>query len=139
MAQPDLAGTLARLRVAGDGTYQMRVTVHPAELGGVNVIATVHHGVLTVSLTPDPTAHQAISQALPQLRAHLADQGFVGVDVGLGTPQQGGNDAGQQGSHTHGGGHATLAGSGDAVERIDHRVSTGGRPIDPTSALDRLL
>jgi hypothetical protein len=139
LSQPDLAGTLAQLRAATDGTYQMRVAVHPAELGGVNVTAIVHHGMLTVTLSPDQTAHHAISQALPQLRAHLADQGFVGVDVGLGSPPQGGNQAGQQGSRTHGGDHATLAGSGDAVDGVDRSTRNARRPSDPTSALDRLL
>lgn len=118
LSQPDLAGTLARLRTAADGTYQMRVSVHPAELGGVNVVATVHHGVLSVLLSPDPTAHHAISQALPQLRAHLADQGFVGVDVGLGSPQNGSGQPGEQGPHAHGSGHSTAPSSGNAVDRI---------------------
>ena len=139
LSQPDLAGTLAQLRAATDGTYQMRVAVHPAELGGVNVTAIVHHGVLTVTLSPAQTAHHAISQALPQLRAHLADQGFVGVDVGLGSPPQGGNQAGQQGSRTHGGDHATLAGSGDAVDGVERSARNARRPSDPASNLDRLL
>lgn len=142
MAQPELAGTLARLRSAADGTYQLRVSVHPAELGGVNVTATVQHGVLSVVLSPDPTAHHAISQALPQLRAHLADQGFVGVDVGLGSPQQGGGQPGEQGPHAQGSGRSTtpnaIAAVDSAGDGADGAMLSVRHRSDHTT-LDRLL
>lgn len=77
---------LARLRGAGDGTYQLRVSVHPAELGAVDVTATVRHGSIHVVLAPDHAARGTISDALPQLRHHLADAGFSGIDLGLGHP-----------------------------------------------------
>jgi len=89
LLQPALSGALARLRDRADGTYQLRVSVHPADLGVVNVVATVSHGSIAVVLScPEHGARAVLGDALPQLRQHLVDTGFAGVDVGLGAPQQ---------------------------------------------------
>ena len=87
--QPALSGALARLHDRADGTYQLRVSVHPADLGVVNVVATVSHGSIAVVLScPEHGARAVLGDALPQLRQQLVDTGFAGVDVGLGAPQQ---------------------------------------------------
>lgn len=139
-AQPDIAGILSQLRGAGDGTYRLRAQVHPAELGAVSVVATVHGGAISVTLTPDQTAQQAISQSLTQLRQHLADQGFTGVDVGLGSPQQspdqdGRGDRAGRGTHTQGSDHTGGVGSADEVE-VPSQVR---RRAAGSAALDRML
>lgn len=139
-AQPDVANILAQLRGRTDGTYQLRAQVHPAELGAVAITATVHHGALTVVLSPDQTAQQAISQSLPQLRQHLADQGFTGVNVGLGSPDQSGHQGrsgGDRETHAQGSDHSVLHGKDTAVRAVD-RVSAG-RPGGTPSALDLML
>ncbi len=138
-AQPDVAMILAQLRGRTDGTYQLRAQVHPAELGAVAITATVHHGALSVTLTPDQAAQQAISQSLPQLRQHLADQGFTGVNVGLGSPQQSGHQGqgGDRQTHAQGSDHSIRHGKDTAVGAVDHpsAVRTGGT----LSALDLML
>jgi flagellar hook-length control protein FliK len=138
-AQPDVAMILAQLRGRTDGTYQLRAQVHPAELGAVAITATVQHGALSVTLTPDQAAQQAISQSLPQLRQHLADQGFTGVNVGLGSPQQSGHQGqgGDRQTRAQGSDHSIRHGKDTAVGAVDHpsAVRTGGT----LSALDLML
>jgi flagellar hook-length control protein FliK len=139
-AQPDMANILAQLRGRTDGTYQLRAQVHPAELGAVAITATVHHGALSLTLTPDQAAQQAISQSLPQLRQHLADQGFTGVNVGLGSPHQSGHEGqgdGDRQARAQGSDHSVRHGKDTAVGAVDHPsiVRTGGT----LSALDLML
>lgn len=138
-AQPDVANILAQLRGRSDGTYQLRAQVHPAELGAVAITATVHHGALTVTLTPDQTAQQAISQSLPQLRQHLADQGFTGVNVGLGSPQSGhqGRGDGDREARAQGSDHSVLHGPDVAIGAVER--TPAGRIAGTQSALDLML
>ncbi|MEO7125514.1 MAG: flagellar hook-length control protein FliK [Nakamurella sp.] len=140
--QPNVANILAQLRGAADGTYQLRAQVHPAELGAVSISATVQHGVLSVLLSPDPTAQQAISQSLPQLRQHLVDQGFTGVNVGLGSPNQPGHNGqggGERGSRAQGSGHSSHHGQGNAIGALNAPVASTHGLTGASSALDRLL
>jgi flagellar hook-length control protein FliK len=81
-AQPVLSAALARLRSRADGTHELTVALHPAELGQVDVVAKVRDGVLTVTLScADDAAHDAVRAALPNLHTDLAQAGFAGVDV----------------------------------------------------------
>jgi flagellar hook-length control protein FliK len=138
-AQPDVAAILAQLRGRSDGTYQLRAQVHPAELGAVAITATVHHGALTLTLTPDQAAQQAISQSLPQLRQHLADQGFTGVNVGLGSPQSGqhGQGGGDRQARAQGSDHSSLHGPDAAIGAVER--TPAGRTAGTQSALDLML
>jgi flagellar hook-length control protein FliK len=139
-AQPDVANILAQLRGRSDGTYQLRAQVHPAELGVVAITATVHHGALTLTLSPDQAAQQAISQSLPQLRQHLADQGFTGVNVGLGSPDQSGQHGqggGDRGSRAQGSDHSSLHGPDVAIGATG--LASAGRAAGTQSALDLML
>lgn len=141
-AQPDIAGILAQLRGASDGSYQLRARVHPAELGAVAISATVHHGALSVVLTPDQTAQQAISQSLTQLRQHLADQGFTGVNVGLGSPDQSAGHGGDGNpNHAQGRDHSLHHGPDTAIDAVDASdvLSAARRRSIGASALDRML
>lgn len=83
LMQPEISAALAQLRGQADGNYQLRAAIHPAELGAVEITASIRGGNLTVLLSADTSAHQAVSQALEQLREQLADAGFTGVDVSL--------------------------------------------------------
>ncbi|MCU1658454.1 MAG: hypothetical protein JWO57_3110 [Pseudonocardiales bacterium] len=85
-AQPPLAASLARLR-SRDGTHELRVQLHPAELGAVNVSATIRNGALTVTVAcADQRAQAAVTAALPNLHHDLQNAGFTGVDVSVGNP-----------------------------------------------------
>lgn len=137
LLQPDVANILAQLRGSPDGTHQLRAQVHPAELGAVAITATVSGGTLTVLLSADHQAHAALSSALPQLRAHLADQGFTGVDVGLGSPDQPASQAGGQSGerHTQGSDHTRESGE----RAVTDEPPAERRTMTPTGAIDRLL
>jgi flagellar hook-length control protein FliK len=139
-AQPDVANILAQLRGRSDGTYQLRAQVHPAELGAVAITATVQNGALTLTLSPDQAAQQAISQSLPQLRQHLADQGFTGVNVGLGSPDQSGqhgHGGGDRGSRAQGSDHSSLHGPDVVIGAAG--LASAGRAAGSQSALDLML
>jgi flagellar hook-length control protein FliK len=84
LEQPVLGLALARLRNRGDGTHELTVSLHPAELGQVGVTATVRDGALTVTVAcADHVAHDAVRAALPTLHHELQQAGFTGVDVAL--------------------------------------------------------
>jgi flagellar hook-length control protein FliK len=82
--QQPLVASLARLR-GKDGTHELTVQLHPAELGAVNVNASIRDGALTVTVAcADQSAHAAVAAALPHLQHELHSAGFTGVDVSLG-------------------------------------------------------
>jgi hypothetical protein len=88
--QPALTATLARLRSHGDGSHELSVQLHPAELGAVNVSATIRDGQLTVTVAcADAAARAAVTAALPALHHQLSSAGFGGVDVHFGGPTHG--------------------------------------------------
>lgn len=81
-AQPALGAALGRLRSRADGTHELSVALHPAELGQVGISATVRDGTLTVTVAcADHAAREAVRAALPTLHDDLARAGFTGVDV----------------------------------------------------------
>ncbi|MGH8959611.1 MAG: flagellar hook-length control protein FliK [Jatrophihabitantaceae bacterium] len=87
--QPTLTASLARLRSLGDGSHELSVQLHPAELGAVNVSATIRDGQLTVTVAcADTAARAAVTAALPVLHQQLSSAGFGGVDVQFGGPSQ---------------------------------------------------
>ncbi|HZY75128.1 MAG TPA: flagellar hook-length control protein FliK, partial [Jatrophihabitantaceae bacterium] len=87
--QPALSSALARLHVNANGTQQLTVQLHPAELGAVNVTATIDNGTLNVTVAcADQAARAAVTAALPSLHHQLSTAGFTGVDVNFGGPSQ---------------------------------------------------
>jgi flagellar hook-length control protein FliK len=87
--QPALTSALARLHVSANGTQQLTVQLHPAELGAVNVTATIDNGTLNVTVAcADQAARAAVTAALPSLHHQLSTAGFTGVDVNFGGPSQ---------------------------------------------------
>jgi flagellar hook-length control protein FliK len=87
--QPALTSALARLHVGANGTQQLTVQLHPAELGAVNVTATINNGTLNVTVAcADQAARAAVTAALPNLHHQLSTAGFSGVDVNFGGPSQ---------------------------------------------------
>ncbi len=97
--QPQLTDAIAHLRARGNGTHQLDVALHPAELGAVHVRAALHGDTLTITVScADDAARQAVTAALPDL--HSALGGLSGTatidldlrDTGRGHPQSGDTD-----------------------------------------------
>ena len=84
-----------------NGTQQLTVQLHPAELGAVNVTATIDNGTLNVTVAcADQAARAAVTAALPALHHQLSTAGFTGVDVSFGSQSQ---NAQQQTANRQGG------------------------------------
>jgi len=75
-----------------DGQYRVRLTLQPPHLGKMDVALSVKdHHVRAVFLVDNSAAHEAVTHELPQLQAHLVQQGFkvseFSVQVGSENPQ----------------------------------------------------
>jgi flagellar hook-length control protein FliK len=144
-AQPALFAALGQLKARGDGSHELTVTLHPAELGSVNVSATVRDGSLVVTVAcADPSARAAVADALPSLHHELQQAGFASVDVSLG---DGGSAAGHdQAAPTpnQAGGDQTSAEQSAGRHRAERDGETAHSDAGPTARtlitnLDRWL
>src|SRR5437762_7810071 len=85
------------LRLDGDGVHRLTVHLHPADLGPVSVVAEIRHGDVAVQLSgATESGHQALREALPQLRQELTDAGFGNCTLDLRQGAAGGQQAGGQ-------------------------------------------
>lgn len=131
--QPALASALGTLRRHGDGSHELTVALHPAELGSVGVTATVRDGAITISVTCTQLgAHAAVDAALPSLRHELAQAGFTAVDVTV----TGGDRDGKTPTPHHEQPGATPT---DRPDRADDAAPRPARRLARSTALDRLL
>jgi len=79
-----VAGPVLALRARGDGSHQLIVALHPAELGPVNVHVRITGDAMTISLaSTSETAHETLRDALPQLRAELQSAGLNSASLSL--------------------------------------------------------
>jgi flagellar hook-length control protein FliK len=112
----------AMLHIANHrGQAQARLTLHPAELGGVEVRLRVTTHGLMASITADrPESAQVLQQAGADLRRALEAQGVevAGLDIGVA-----GDDARQRAQQRDADAARTRAGAADADEELS--------PIDP--------
>jgi flagellar hook-length control protein FliK len=77
-----VAGPVLSLRTAGDGNHQLTIALHPAELGPVNVHVRILGDSMTIQLASSSAdAHDALREALPQLRQELQAAGLHNVDL----------------------------------------------------------
>jgi flagellar hook-length control protein FliK len=77
-----LAGPVLSLRTAGDGNHQLTIALHPAELGPVNVHVRIVGDSMAIQLASSSSdAHDALREALPQLRQELQAAGLHNVDL----------------------------------------------------------
>jgi hypothetical protein len=143
-----VAGPVLALRARGDGSHQLIVALHPAELGPVNVHVRIEGNLMTIQLaSTSETAHDALREALPQLRSELQSSGLssasVSVDLTAGgsagsggsgafaSPRQGAAEPGRPA------GAVSIA---DPVPAAPRHRGTGGRSSTHSSAgLDRWL
>jgi flagellar hook-length control protein FliK len=146
-----LTGPVLSLRAAGDGSHQLTITLHPAELGPVNVHVRIVGDSMAIQLaSASEGAHDAMREALPQLRHELHAAGLSGVDLSLelGTAgsdasanQNGlgssGNPADQRGGQRD---SASQGGSIATAQDVNPAPSRHDRPGSVTdSGLDRWL
>ena len=72
------------LRAGGDGSHQLIVALHPAELGPVNVHVRIVGDLMTIQLaSTSETAHDTLRDALPQLRSELQSAGLSSASLSL--------------------------------------------------------
>ncbi len=94
----DVTGTTMRMAVRS-GQPVARITLHPADLGDVQVTMRYHqNGVSAVVTTDNHEAAQALIQAGADLRRSLEAQGVTvhGLDVHLSGDDRGGNARGER-------------------------------------------
>lgn len=121
-AQPELGAALARLRTRLDGTHELTVQLHPAELGAVNVTAVLRDGTLNVTVAvSDPAARAAVTAALPELQQQLSQAGYSGFDLSLG-------EGGAQHSAGHAGGEQRQP-SGDGGQTSHDEPAAAHQPV----------
>lgn len=131
-----LAGPVLSLRTAGNGSHQLTIALHPAELGPVNLHVRIVGDSMAIQLaSTSEGAHDALHAALPQLRQELQAAGLGNVDLSLdlgGAPS--GNQA-QTGSQTQAG-----FGQPESGYQTEQPVRTAPRRTTTTeSGLDRWL
>ena len=72
-----IAPYVAALRHESDGTHQITVVLHPADLGQVQIVVELRDGTVNLQLSgAHDAAREALSTALPQLRRELTDAGL---------------------------------------------------------------
>jgi flagellar hook-length control protein FliK len=131
-----LAGPVLSLRTAGNGSHQLTIALHPAELGPVNLHVKIVGDSMAIQLaSTSEGAHDALREALPQLRQELQAAGLGNVDLSLdlgGAPS---------GNHAQAGNQAQAGfGQPEAGYQTEQPVRTAPRRSTTTeSGLDRWL
>lgn len=125
-AATQLADAIVPLRVRGDGTYDLTLELHPAELGAVRVRAVFENGTIQLHLQADNLATRNLLQdSLGGLRQALDNVGLNSGQLSVGA------QAGWQGP-AHGFGRQQ-DGSGVPVVPFSHAPRTLDDP-EPTSS-----
>ena len=74
---PDMAHATLRVAVRQNGGATARISLHPADLGGVRITMRVHDGTVAATLAAEtPAAAQALTQTASDLRRSLESQGL---------------------------------------------------------------
>jgi flagellar hook-length control protein FliK len=87
--QPVLSAAVGALRSRTDGTHELTIALHPADLGAVRVHARLHDGTLDVTLScADETAREAVTAALPALHQQLSAFGAGSIAIAADAQRQ---------------------------------------------------
>ncbi len=74
---PDMAHATLRVAVRQNGGATARISLHPADLGGVRITMRVHDGTVAATLAAEtPAAAQELTQTASDLRRSLESQGL---------------------------------------------------------------
>ncbi|MBI1844109.1 MAG: flagellar hook-length control protein FliK [Actinobacteria bacterium] len=138
MAHVQLVDAVAPLRHRGDGSYDLTLELHPAELGAVRVRAVFENGTIQLHLQADhPATRDLLQGSLAGLRTALDDAGLSTGQVSVGTHADWGGSAG--GFTRQPGGTADhVAPSFPGSGTVDELDPTGPDPSSAT-AVDVLL
>jgi flagellar hook-length control protein FliK len=72
-----MAHATLRVAVRQNGGATARISLHPADLGGVRITMRVHDGTVAATLAAEtPAAAQALAQTASDLRRSLESQGL---------------------------------------------------------------
>lgn len=138
-----VAGPVLALRAGGDGSHQLIVALHPAELGPVNLNVRITGDLMTIQLaSTSESVHDTLRDALPQLRSELQAAGLSAVALSLDLTSDG--SAGAFADRRQGAADpsapARSATAEDATQAPPrHRMSGDRMPTHASSGLDRWL
>lgn len=120
-----VSAPLLGLRAAGDGAHQLTISLHPEELGPVNLRVRILDGAMTIQLASgNDLTRESIQAALPQLHAELRSAGLSPASVSV-DPNSGGSGSDGSGS---GGWGSGASGSTGGFEQRRHPESAGSAP-----------
>jgi flagellar hook-length control protein FliK len=135
-----VAGPVLALRAGGDGSHQLIVALHPAELGPVNVHVRIVGDLMTIALaSTSESAHDALRDALPQLRSELQSAGLSSATLSLDLTS---GDAGGRGAFANprqDAGQLARAVPADPTPAAPRRSGDGRTNPNPSAGLDRWL
>jgi flagellar hook-length control protein FliK len=87
--QPALGAAVGALRSRSDGSHELTVALHPADLGAVRVHARLHEGTLDVTVScADDAARAAVTAALPALHQQLSELGAGTIAIAADSQHQ---------------------------------------------------
>jgi flagellar hook-length control protein FliK len=138
-----LAGPVLNLRASGDGSHQLTIALHPAELGPVNLHVRILGDSMAIQLSSTSEgAHDAMRDALPQLRHELEAAGLSSVDLSLdlGASTSGGSAGSGGAADSRGQGDGARSNANPDQARATTQPHRDDRPrANPDSGLDRWL
>lgn len=77
---------LSPLIRGADGSYGVKVQLHPNDLGAVQVVVDVRHGVVSLQMhSTDAAARDALRGGMPDLRQQLEDSGLRAGSMEVGS------------------------------------------------------
>jgi flagellar hook-length control protein FliK len=128
------ARTVVRL-AARDGAAQAHITLHPAELGEVEIRLRYHAGGVSADVLADShAAVQVLQQASAELRRSLEAQGVTVHELDVRQGEQGERRAGEHRHHGQRDGHA----HGHELHHPDHTTIDASRLPHAAGAIDVL-
>jgi flagellar hook-length control protein FliK len=111
-AWQQVAGAVRPLRLA-DGSHQVNLQLHPAELGSVHVEVALREGRISLHLVAETAAaRQALQQSLPELRADLEAAGLRTDALQVGAQASGQSSDHAAGTSSRQRPHAPSSGAG---------------------------
>lgn len=138
MAHVQLVDAVAPLRHRGDGSYDLTLELHPAELGAVRVRAVFENGTIQLHLQADhPATRDLLQGSLAGLRTALDEAGLHTGQVSVGTEANWDGSAGGF-SRQPGGSPDQVPPSFTSPGTVDELDPTGPDPSSAT-AVDVLL
>lgn len=126
-----IAHVLGPLRHAPDGSYNLTVHLHPADLGNVDVSVSLRDGTVTMQLhADDAAARDLLRDSLGELRRELENAGLRAGELGVGAGSAGDRRGSDQRDGPDGGTRAI---------RIGPTAPAGGVPTDTAALRTRPL